>query len=191
VSFKNYRTYVKSDLFRYVGTLSWKAFLVNILFNPGFRYTFILRTCRYLHHKKMFKMVHLLFKYLHWHYSIRYGISIPVSTEIGYGFYIGHFGEIVINGRSKIGDNVNISHGVTLGQANRGKNMGCPSVGNQVYVGPGAKLVGNVIVGNNVAIGANCVVTKNVPDNAVVVGIPGKIISYEGSEGYVNNIWAT
>jgi serine O-acetyltransferase len=55
-----------------------------------------------------------------------------------------------------------------------------------VYIGPGAKIIGAVRVGNNVAIGANCVVTKDVPDNAVVVGVPGKIISFRGSQGYVN-----
>ena len=73
-----------------------------------------------------------------------------------------------------------------VGQANRGGNKGYPTIGDNVYIGPGAKIVGAVKVGNNVAIGANCVVTKDVPDNAVVVGVPGKIISYTGSEGYVN-----
>lgn len=55
-----------------------------------------------------------------------------------------------------------------------------------MYIGPGAKMFGSIKIGNNVAIGANCVVTKDIPDNAVVVGIPGKVISYEGSNGYVN-----
>ena len=54
-----------------------------------------------------------------------------------------------------------------------------------IYIGPGAKIVGAVRIGNNVAIGANCVVTKDVPDNSVVVGIPGKVISQKGSTGYV------
>ncbi|MGE5865508.1 MAG: serine O-acetyltransferase, partial [Rhizobacter sp.] len=103
------------------------------------------------------------------------------------GFYIGHFGGIVVNGESVIGKNCNISQGVTLGQANRGRNKGCPIVGDNVYIGPGAKLVGAVRIGDNVAIGANAVVTRDVPDNAVVVGIPARVISHEGSAGYVNN----
>ena len=114
------------------------------------------------------------------------GISIPPDTQIGSGFYIGHFGGIVVNRRCVIGKNCNISQGVTLGQANRGKNKGYPTLGDNVYIGPGAKIVGAVKIGNNVAIGANCVVTKDIPDDSVVVGIPGRIISKEGSKGYVN-----
>jgi len=55
-----------------------------------------------------------------------------------------------------------------------------------VYIGPGAKISGNVVVGNRALVGPNCVVTKDVPDNGVVVGVPGRVISYEGSQGYVN-----
>ena len=56
-----------------------------------------------------------------------------------------------------------------------------------MFVGPGAKILGAVIIGNNVAIGANCVVVKDVPDNAVVAAGPGEVISYKGSSGYVEN----
>lgn len=73
-----------------------------------------------------------------------------------------------------------------MGQANRGKNIGCPILGDNIYIGPGAKIVGSVKIGNNVAIGANCVVTKDIQDNAVVIGIPGKVISHEGSKDYVS-----
>ena len=118
--------------------------------------------------------------------TYKLGISIPASTEIDSGFYIGHFGGIVVNGKSVIGKNCNISQGVTLGQANRGKNKGYPTLGDNVYIGPGAKIVGAIKIGNNVAIGANCVVTKDIPDNSVVVGIPGKVISQDGATGYIN-----
>jgi len=120
------------------------------------------------------------------HYFLKYGISVPWRTKVGAGFYIGHFGQIVVHDQAVIGTNCNISQGVTLGQANRGPRKGYPVVGDCVYLGPGAKLVGSVRVGNNVAVGANCVVTKDVPDNAVVVGVPGRVVSYEGSKGYVN-----
>jgi serine O-acetyltransferase len=120
-----------------------------------------------------------------YHLTYKLGISISPLTEIGSGFYIGHFGGIVINEKSVIGKNCNISQGVTLGQANRGKNKGYPTLGDNIYIGPGAKIVGAVTIGNNVAIGANCVVTRDIPDNSVVVGIPGKVISQRGSTGYV------
>ena len=116
----------------------------------------------------------------------RYGIQIPWGTRIGKGFYIGHFGTIVVNGGTVIGDNVNISQGVTIGQTNRGKRKGVPVIGNGVYIGPGAKVIGKVTIGNNVAIGANAVVTEDVPDNACVAGVPAKIVSMNGAEGYVN-----
>ena len=84
----------------------------------------------------------------------KYGILIPARCTIGEGFFIGHWGTIVVNEKVKIGRNVNISQGVTIGQLNRGKRMGTPVIGNEVYIGPGAKILGNIVVGNNVAIGA-------------------------------------
>lgn len=122
------------------------------------------------------------------HRSHRYGISIPRTVKIGKGFYIGHFGTIIVHGSAIIGDNVNISQGVTIGVTNRGSRQGVPVIGNQVYIGPGAKVIGGIRVGNNVAIGANAVVTKDIPDNAVVAGVPARIISMQGSDGYVNRI---
>ncbi|MDY6895657.1 MAG: serine acetyltransferase, partial [Thermotogota bacterium] len=93
---------------------------------------------------------------------------------------------IVVNGNVSIGKNCNISPGVTLGQTNRGKNKGCPTIGDNVFIASGAKIIGNILVGNNVAIGANCVVIEDVPENSVIVGVPGKIISRNGSVGYIN-----
>ena len=115
-----------------------------------------------------------------------YGIQIPWNTRIGKGFYIGHFGTIVINGATIIGDNVNISHGVTIGQSNRGSKKGTAIIGNEFYIVPGAKIIGHVVIVNNVAIGANAVVTKDVPDNACVVGVPARVISMEGATSYIN-----
>jgi serine O-acetyltransferase len=86
----------------------------------------------------------------------------------------------------QIGRDCNISQGVTLGQANRGPRKGVPVIGDRVYLGPGAKVVGAVRVGSGVAIGANCVVTKDLPEQAVAVGVPARIISFAGSEGYIS-----
>jgi serine O-acetyltransferase len=119
------------------------------------------------------------------HCKYKYGISIEPETHIGSGFYIGHFGCIFVAPDVTIGDNCNISQGVTIGRTYRGLRAGVPVIGNSVYIGPGAKIIGNVKVGNNVAIGANCVVTKDISDNGVVVGAPGRVISYAGSEGYI------
>ena len=84
--------------------------------------------------------------------------------------------------------NCSISHEVTLGRASRGPREGYPTVGDEVYVGPGAKLIGKVHVGDGAAIGANAVVTKDVPKRGVAVGVPARVISLEGSGGYVTNV---
>jgi serine O-acetyltransferase len=77
---------------------------------------------------------------------------------------------------------------VTIGLSNRGEGkIGAPIIGDNVFIGPGAKLFGNITIGNNVAIGANTVITKDIPDNSVVVGSQSKIISSKGSSGYVNH----
>ena len=176
-------TLIKQDLYRYTGG---GRFLKSYLMIPGFKYTFFLRLVQSAGKRKYLLPFALLFKMKLLLMQRHYGIQIPWNTKIGKGFYIGHYGTIVVNGGTIIGDNVNISQGVTLGQANRGKHKGCHVIWNGVYIGPGAKIVGKVTIGNNVAIGANAVVTSDIPDNACVGGVPAKIISMNGAEGYVN-----
>lgn len=182
-----YEYLIKSDLYRLGGQLSGKAIIKELLFGESYKFIFWMRTCEYLRHSKLLKFSLYPFARLFYrHYTYKLGISIPTNTQIDSGFYIGHFSCIVISPNCQIGKNVNISQGVTLGQANRGANKGAPIIGDNVYIGPGAKIVGKVIIGDNVAIGANCVVTKDMPANSVVVGIPGKVISEDGSDAYIN-----
>ena len=188
MKFNEYINLQKSDLYRYDGKSSFSSFIYHGIFTPGFKYTFWMRTCAFFSSHLMLRFLLFPFSWLILqHYEYKFGISIFYRTKISSGFYIGHFGSIIINQNSVIGMNCNISQDVTLGQSNRGIRKGYPVVGDSVYIGPGAKIIGNVRIGNNVAIGANCVVTKDIPDNSVVVGIPGKIISSNGSYGYINN----
>jgi serine O-acetyltransferase len=178
---------VRSDLYRYHGRVTFSVFLKNLLFTPGFKYSFWMRVVAYFsQHPWLRRSLYRIPYFVLMHCTYKYGISIPHNTAVGPGLYLGHFGGIVVHEKSAIGRNCNISHGVTLGQANRGRMKGHPTIGDNVYIGPGAKIVGRVSVGNNVAIGANCVVTHDVPDNAVVVGVPGKVISLDGSQDYVD-----
>lgn len=187
MKFIEYKYLLFSDLYRITGNKKILELVRHILFGESFKYNFWMRTCRYTKDNAMLKIsFYPLARFMLWRCKYKFGISVPFTTEIGSGFYIGHFGGIVVNGHSKIGENCNISQGVTIGQANRGRNKGFPIIGDNVHIGPGAKIIGAIKVGNNVAIGANCVVTKDVPDNAVVVGVPGKIISNKGSKDYVN-----
>jgi serine O-acetyltransferase len=178
---------IRSDLYRYTGKVNKYIFIRNILFSAGFKYSFWMRVCTFLREHFIWKYLLYRIAYLILvHYRYKYGITIQDATIIGSGFYISYFGCIVVNSRAIIGKNCNISNGVTIAQANRGKRKGTPTIGDNVYIGPGAKIIGNVKVGNGVAIGANCVVTKDIPDNAVVVGVPGKVISFDSSLGYIN-----
>jgi serine O-acetyltransferase len=108
------------------------------------------------------------------------GIEIAHNAEIGKGLFIGHLSGITIGHGSKIGNYSSFHQGVTIGGAGRREKYGYPTIGNSVYIGAGAKIIGKIDVGNNVIIGANAVV-ESVSDNAVVVWIPAKLISHEGS----------
>ncbi len=136
------------------------------------------------------RLLFLLYCFATWrlrHAKYKYGFDISPTTQIGKGLYIGHFGCLVVNPKAVLGKNVNLSQGVTIGQANRGPRCGTSIIGDNVYIGPGAKIVGAVVIGNDVAIGANAVVTHDVPDHAVVAGVPARVLSMEGSTGYVNH----
>ena len=115
--------------------------------------------------------------------------QIPYNVTIGDGFYIGHIGNIIMNPNVIIGRNVNIANGVCIGQENRGNRKGTPTIGNKVWIGTNAVIVGKIKIGNNVLIAPNSYINFDVPDNSIVVGNPGKII-YNGhaTENYINNI---
>ena len=105
--------------------------------------------------------------------------SIELGTKIGKGLFLAHPISIVISCKSIIGDYVWIHQDVTIGNM---YGKGSPIIGNNVLLFAGAKIIGNVRIGNNVVVGANAVVTHDVPENAVVVGIPAKVINYNGKE---------
>ncbi|MFX1303429.1 MAG: serine O-acetyltransferase [Promethearchaeota archaeon] len=108
------------------------------------------------------------------------GIEIHPGADIGKDFFIDHGGGVVIGETAKIGNNVTIYQGVVLGGTMIDPVKRHPTLGNNIVVGTGAKLLGPITIGDNVKIGANSVVVKDVPSNSVVVGVPGKIISQEG-----------
>lgn len=104
------------------------------------------------------------------------GVTIGVSASIGKRLIIEHSGAIVIHGNSVIGDDCIIRQGVTIGNKRLDDPFGAPVLGNRVNVGAGAKILGRVHIGNDVEIGANAVVINDVPDGAIAVGIPARII---------------
>ena len=186
MKFVDYLFLVRSDLWRYCGKANLRSGLAAMLL-PGFCYSFWMRTCAYLRRHALLRCIaYLPAKLLLRHYKFKYGIAIRETTSIGPGLFIGHFGGIVVNEDVVLGRNCNLSQDVTLGESVRGARKGSPVLGDNVYVGPGAKIIGKVVIGDHAAIGANCVVTHDVPPHAVVGGVPGRVISMAGSEGYVN-----
>lgn len=164
-------------------------FFVIVFFTQGFWATFQHRIAHYVYTRITWKLFRLplLLSTLIWQkwIEILTGISIPSSVKIGHSFYIGHFGGIIINANAIIGDNCNISQGVTIGVSGLDKKRGTPILGNNVYIGANAVIVGKINIGNNVLIGACSMVKDSLPDNSVALGIPAIIISQKGSKGYI------
>ncbi|MEL0651231.1 serine acetyltransferase [Algibacter sp. TI.3.09] len=159
--------------------------LKQLLFNgaPGVKFSIVFRNCQ--HYRKKNKLLfYFFFLYLR-RIKYKYGFDISYRTNIGKGLYIGHFGGVVIHGDTIIGSYCNISQGITIGVLNRGKNKGVPKIGNSVFIGPNAVIVGGIVIENDVLIGANSLVNFDVEANAVVAPSPSQIISYKGSKHYV------
>lgn len=110
------------------------------------------------------------------------GIEIHPGAKIGKGLFIDHGMGVVIGETAEVGDNVLLYHGVTLGGTGKEKGKRHPTVGNNVVIGAGAKILGPITIGDNSKVGANSVVLKNIPAGSTVVGIPGKIVGSKNPE---------
>jgi serine O-acetyltransferase len=158
---------IKADLAAHGGDWSAQGFWALLVYRFGrWRYTvrpILLR-----------KMLSLLYKVLYKLVQIVTGIELPCEVPIGSNFRIDHFGGIVISGYAEFGNNCRIRNGVVVGLKNP-ENPCAPKIGNDVDIGAGAKLLGPIVIGNNVSIGANAVVTRSIPDNSIAVGVPAII----------------
>ncbi|HUN58752.1 MAG TPA: hypothetical protein VMU41_11595 [Candidatus Binataceae bacterium] len=131
---------------------------------------------RYRLKPKMVRMpFSFLYKVLFKLIQILAGVELPCETKIGRRFKIEHFGGIIISGDAIFGDDVTIRNGVTVGLRQTGLR-GSPTIGNRVDIGAGAKILGAITVGDDVAIGANSVVIHDVPSHCVAAGIPARIM---------------
>ncbi len=120
--------------------------------------------------------------------SERSGIQIPTAASVGEGLLIGHFGRIILNPEVTLGKNVNLSTGITIGKTNRGEKKGVPSIGNDVWIGTNAVIVGGIHIGDDVMIAPNAYVNTDVPSHSIVIGNPATIHSKDNAtQGYINN----
>jgi serine O-acetyltransferase len=108
------------------------------------------------------------------------GIDIHPGATLGRGVFIDHGTGVVIGSTAIVGDNVTLYQGVTLGGTSLQRTKRHPTIGNNVTVGSGAAILGDITIGDNVKVGANSVVVKDVPANATVVGIPGRVVLLDG-----------
>lgn len=115
-----------------------------------------------------------------------YNSSIPYECVLGKGTRFAYSGiGVVLHKRVVIGENCTIGTNVTIG--GKSGHYEVPVIGNNVYIATGSKILGPITIGNNVTIGANAVVISNIPDNAIVAGIPAKIIKYNNTNGQLGN----
>lgn len=142
------------------------------LLYPSINALIVYRIAHKLYNKKCFFLARLLSQLARFFT----GIEIHPGAKIGKGLFIDHGMGVVIGETAEVGDNVTIYHGVTLGGTGKDKGKRHPTVKDNVIIGAGAKVLGPITIGNNVKVGANSVVLKDVPDNATAVGMPAKII---------------
>ncbi len=176
---------LQKDFYRESGKYLSHLQILKKCFSPNLHYIYWFRNAQ--KHPKS-SLTGKFYRLILRHYQIKYGFQIYPETEIGEGLYLGHWGHLVINPRAKIGKNCNIAQGVTIAQSNRGKNEGVPIIGDEVWIGPNAVIVGNIMVGNNVLIAPNAYVNIDVPDNSIAVGNPATITyKTNATQGYINN----
>lgn len=160
------------------------------LFDPIFRFTVLLRVNEYLlntHQGRLMRAVpYLLFKGL----SIRLGFSVAPNV-FGAGLAIVHYGLLVVSPSARVGKNCRVHAGVNIGGAagfvTDGDTVGrAPIIGDNCYIGPGAKIFGGVVIGNSCVIGANAVVNRSFEADCVTIaGVPARIVAQAGSDGKV------
>lgn len=115
------------------------------------------------------------------------GIEIHPGAQVGHRLFIDHGMGVVIGETTIVGDDVTIYQNVTLGGTGKEKGKRHPTVGNSVFIGSGAKLLGNITIGQNCRVGAGSVVLHDVPDNSTIVGVPGHIVLHEGQRVVIND----
>lgn len=172
ITLKETISLIKSDLPAYAEPF-WKSYL----FIPGFKYTLNHRLCYYFSQNKwLFPLFVFQFLYMK-HLTYKFGIQTSWMMQLPPRFTISHFGGITFLPES-CGEGLYLRQGCTVGRAGRG-NGRFPRIGNNVEFGANVCVIGDIEIGDNVTIGAGAVVTKSIPDNAIVAGIPAKIIRFK------------
>jgi serine O-acetyltransferase len=154
-----------------------KTMLEVLLCYPGLHALIFHRLAHALHKRGLVLLPRLVSHFSRW----LTGIEIHPGAKIGDGFFIDHGMGVVIGETAEVGDNVTIYHGVSLGGTGKEKGKRHPTLRDNVVVGTGAKLLGPIEIGEYARIGAGSVVLNNVPSHTTVVGVPGRVVIYDGA----------
>jgi serine O-acetyltransferase len=149
-----------------------RSVLEIVLCYPGFHAVLIHRMAHGVYKRGWFTLARVISQFS----RATTGIEIHPGAKIGRRFFIDHGMGIVIGETSEIGDDVLMYQGVTLGGTGKGTGKRHPTIGNEVVIGTGAKILGNIRVGDHVKVGAGSVVVRSVPDHSTVVGVPGRVV---------------
>ena len=177
ISFRALKYFITRDFERINRRITFKKLLKSLFLEPGFKYVFWLRITRYAfinHRWLLFFFSRCILK----HYGYKFCFDISYRAQILPGFAIGHWGYIVIGAQTVIGSNCYVRPGIIMGKKSVYEG-GYQIIGDNVEFGAGVKCVGQLTIGNNVLIGANAVVTHDIPSNAVVAGVPARILRYQ------------
>ncbi len=155
-----------------------------ILTYPGLHVIFYYRVAHWFYEARLYFFARMISQFGRW----LTGVEIHPGARIGKGLFIDHGMGVVIGETAVLGDNVTLFQGVTLGGTGKKKGKRHPTLGNNVVVGAGANVLGDIHIGDNVIVGANAVVVRDVPANSTVVGVPGRIASREGKKVHGINL---
>src|SRR5262245_20576909 len=162
---------VRADVARFREEDDSVRTLIRGLLSQGFQALIVYRIVRWFYERRI--PTQPLRFFIERFIEVITGISIPAQAKIGKGLRIHHFGGVIIHSAAVIGEDCTVYHGVTLGDL--GGRGGAPRVGDRVMIGAGAKLIGEIFIGDDCVIGANAVVLASVPTGHLAVGVPAVV----------------
>lgn len=171
---------IVSDLYRYHGRTDWPHLFAQYFSNKGFYFSFWYRI---VHHYHTLPVIGILLRLKYSRVKAKLVTDMNYKVRIGPGLCIYHLYGSSIHPSTVVGKNLVLMHGVTVGSSSKGT----PTIGDNVFLGPGSLVFGAIRIGSDVAIGGNSVVTQDVSDFSVVVGNPSRVVSSRGSSDYVRN----
>lgn len=184
---KELKDLIASDIYRVYGKEPTSKQKMVLKKSMEHKYLRMWRKASYYNEHKPGSFLARLYSYRLFNLKNKTQMSIPPEVKIGPGLYMGHLGRVIINENAILGKNINLSTGITIGQTNRGSKMGSPTIGNNVWIGTNAVIVGKINIGDDVLIAPNAYVNMDVPSHSIVIGNPATIHpSGNATKDYIN-----